>query len=177
MKTANNSEKHVLSFNMEIVDKAKAAGINVAIISEQLLRSTTHEPKSNATKDVAKAYDTLFDATLPLLVKYDNANVEVGRNVEGNALITIYPGGPEENPVVFFAYCPLDDVKQARPVSIGDVLSYLYKPKIILENIILAISKGANKNQETIRELDLALCFVKALEDATNNNSLNTDDK
>jgi hypothetical protein len=178
MEHANNNEKQVpISLDEGIIDKAKAADINVAAISEQLLKSITYESKGNTTEDVAKAYETLFDATLPLLVKYDNANVEVGRNVEGNAIITIYPGGPEEDPVVFFAYFPLDHVKQARPVSIGDVLTYLYKPKIILENIILAISKGANKNQETIRELDFALGFVKVLEDVTNNNSLNSNDK
>jgi len=165
MKTANNSEKHVLSFNMEIVDKAKAAGINVATISEQLLRSTTYEPKSNTTKDVAKAYETFFDATLPLLVKYNNVNVDVGRNVEGNALITIYPGGPDEDKVVFIAYTPLDEVGQITSGSVEELLSYLYEPKVILHNLILAVSEAAQKNTQTIKELDFALRFVKALAD------------
>jgi hypothetical protein len=91
--------------------------------------------------------------------------VEVGRNVEGNAIITIYPGGPDEDKVVFIAYAPLDEVGQITSGSVEELLSYLYEPKVILRNLILAVSEAAQKNTQTIKELDFALRFVKALAD------------
>ena len=46
---------------------------------------------------------------------------------------------------------------------------YLYEPNVILQNLILAVSEGAKKNREKVRELDFALRLVKALSDDRNN--------
>jgi hypothetical protein len=52
------------------------------------LRSITYDPKGDTTEDVANAYQALFNATWPLLDKYD-ATVEVGVDVDHNAVLKI----------------------------------------------------------------------------------------
>jgi hypothetical protein len=44
-------------------------------------------------------------------------------------------------------------------------LEALYRPKIILENLISALLGTAEKNKENIKELELGIRFVKALSD------------
>ena len=56
----------------------------------------------------------------------------------------------------------------AFPVN-QELVPYPYEPKVILQNLILAVSEVAKKNQEKIRELDFALRLVQALSDDSNN--------
>jgi hypothetical protein len=48
----------------------------------------------------------------------------------------------------------------AFPVN-EELVPYPYKPKVILQNLILAVSEVAKKNQEKVRELDFALRLSK----------------
>jgi len=50
-----------------------------------------------------------------------------------------------------------------------EIVSYLYEPNVILQNLILAVSQGAQKNREKVSELDFALRLVKALSNDRNN--------
>lgn len=83
----DKTEKQKLTLGIErgIIDKAKAAGINISAITEHLLRSITYDPKGDTTEDVANAYQALFNATWPLLDKYD-ATLGVGADVDHNAV-------------------------------------------------------------------------------------------
>jgi hypothetical protein len=86
----DKTEKQKLTLGIErgIIDKAKAAGINISAITEHLLRSITYDPKGDTTEDVANAYQALFNATWPLLDKYD-ATLGVGADVDHNAVLKI----------------------------------------------------------------------------------------
>ena len=52
-----------------------------------------------------------------------------------------------------------------RPTHVSEVLDFLYTPKKILENLILAMLGNVEKNKEKIRDLELAKRFVKVLSD------------
>jgi hypothetical protein len=69
----DKTEKQKLTLGIErgIIDRAKAAGINISAITEHLLRSITYDPKGDTTEHVANAYQALFNATWPHLDKYD----------------------------------------------------------------------------------------------------------
>ena len=53
------------------------------------MRSITYDPKGDTTETVVKAYQALFDAKWPLVDKYDTT-VEVGRDIDHNAVLKIY---------------------------------------------------------------------------------------
>ena len=148
--------------------RAKATGINISAITEHLLRSITYDPKGDTTETVVNAYQALFDAMWPLLDKFDTT-VEVGRDIDHNAVLKISLVYLSKS--VFLTYIPL--AGEGRRPSLfpvhEELVSYLYEPNVILQNLILAVSEGAQKNREKVRELDFALRLVKALSDDRNN--------
>jgi len=141
------------------------------------LRSITYDPKGDTTEDVANAYQALFNATWPLLDKYD-ATVEVGVDVDHNAVLKISSEACISK-FVFLIYAPLAGEGRrpsAFPVN-EELVPYLYEPKVILQNLILAVSEAAKKNQEKVRELDFALRLVQALSDDSNNQEKDENNK
>jgi hypothetical protein len=48
-------------------------------------------------------------------------------------------------------------------VSVVDVMHNLYNPTKILKNVIVALIQASEKNQEKVRELQLALRFANAI--------------
>jgi len=165
-------QKLTLGIDRGIIDRAKATGINISAITEHLLRSITYDPKGDTTETVVKAYQALFDAMWPLLDKFDTT-VEVGRDIDHNAVLKISLVHLSKS--VFLTYIPL--VGEGRRPSLfpvhEELVSYLYEPNVILQNLILAVSEGAQKNREKVRELDFALRLVKALSDDRNNQEKN----
>jgi hypothetical protein len=168
-KDKTEKQKLTLGIDRGIIDRAKAAGINISAITEHLLRSITYDPKGDTTETVVKAYQALFDAMWPLLDKYDTT-VEVGRDIDHNAVLKISLE-PDLSKSVFLIHIPL--AGEGRRPSLypvhEELVSYLYEPNVILQNLILAVSEGAQKNREKVRELDFALRLVKALSDDRNN--------
>jgi Post-segregation antitoxin CcdA len=165
-------QKLTLGIDKEVIERAKAAGINISAITEQLLKSVTDDPKDASEHDVKKAYEELFRSTEPLIKKYD-LRVDVGFASigEGDDLETydICLGLgmliPEEEGG------PLGELWKSRPdgeispTSVSEEIYFLYEPKKILENLILAMLGNVQKNKEKIRELELAKRFVKVLSD------------
>ena len=168
-KDKTEKQKLTLGIDRGIIDRAKVAGINISAITEHLLRSITYDPKGDTTETVVKAYQALFDAMWPLLDKYDTT-VEVGRDIDHNAVLKIFLD-PDLSKSVFLKYISL--AGEGRRPSLfplhEELVSYLYEPNVILQNLILAVSEGAKKNREKVRELDFALRLVKALSDDRNN--------
>ena len=173
----NRTQKQKLTLGIErgIIIRAKSAGINISAITEHLLRSITYDPHGNTIEDIVDAYQALFNAIWPLLDKY-NATVEVGRDLGHNAILKISPTSHVSKSVLLKSI----DGKRDRPLAfpVGkELVPYLYEPKVILQNLILAVSEGAQKNQEKIRELNFALRFVKALSEDSNNQEIDGQNK
>lgn len=73
------SNGEFILFDIDDNNDTKAAYISA--ITEELLKSVTHEPKGKSDDDVVKAYEDLFTSMEPLVRKY-NLQVEVGRYAE-----------------------------------------------------------------------------------------------
>jgi post-segregation antitoxin (ccd killing protein) len=170
----STKQKLTLGIDKNVIEKAKAAGINISAITENLLKTMTYEPKNddngNTRHDVARAYEALFREAWLLLSKYDQTGsftVDVGNwqydskkkaatiicfnSCMGLAICYDVPGRPNQEP----------------DVSVDKVLEgiYDYGLEKILENIIAALTRAAESNKAIITELKFAMRLVKALSD------------
>jgi hypothetical protein len=160
-------QKLTLGIDKEVIERAKAAGINISAMTEELLKSVTYEPKGKSTDDVVKAYEELFDS-MDLLVRKYELWVEVG-------FASIGDPNYDDDLETFKIYLRLDpqgypflwrthpDDDGDGPTSVAEDLPFLYKPKTILENLISALLGRVEENKQKIRELELAKRFVKVL--------------
>jgi hypothetical protein len=164
-KSKSEKQKLTLGIDREVIDRAKAAGINISQTTEQLLKSMTYEPEEgegNDDEDVAKAYEALFNSAFAILHKY-RVTVEVGFLKEENCRLVIWPA---MFGLSVLDLLPLDgDEKKRECPEVREMVDYFYEPKTILQNIILAVANVAKKNKEKIKQLELASRFVKVLSD------------
>jgi hypothetical protein len=164
--TDEPKQKLTLSLNREIIEKAKSTGLNISAITEQLLTALTYEPIGNTKDDVIKAYEALFETAQMMLRRYD-AKVEVGLYHNGladnNESLTIYPIQLDASGLTIST----KDVTW-NP-SLSEPLSNLYSPIKILENLVIAIIESSTTNKEKIKELRLALRFIKTFFDEEEN--------
>ena len=68
--------------NKNVIQRAKAAGINVSAVTEYLLNAITHQSNNGNTRDdVVRVYEVLFSNAWSLLAKYDQMggyDIDVG---------------------------------------------------------------------------------------------------
>lgn len=161
--------KLTLGIDKEIIKKAKAAGINISAITEQLLTAMTFEPKEGGTTfyDVVKAYEVFIEEIRKISSEY-NIEIVVG------AMRGI--GGDREKPRylslnIYGGIMCYEDAQEEKDPShnLGACLEfgYIYRPTKILENLLTALIRGAEHNKEKIKELKVALRVIKSL--ASNN--------
>jgi hypothetical protein len=160
-------QKLTLGIDGEVIERAKAAGINISAMTEELLKSVTYEPKGMSEDDVVEAYQDLFISMVPLIRKH-NLYVTVGgykeSDIDGYKL-QLYPCSHEfevvsliyvlNNTEGFYGHYDI--------CAVGHVVEQLYTPKTILENLILEIVGMTEKNKQKVRELKLAKRFVEVL--------------
>lgn len=161
MEHANNSEKprYMLAFNNDVIDRARAAGINLDAAIEQLDSITYHQKSDASEVDVAKAYKSLFYTIRPLLAKY-NIRVQVAFMGDESRLY-IFAAGHECEAIFLNEETPSGKLKRAWDV--GDAVPYFDEPVTILQNLIMAVSEIVSKNREIIKEIDIASHFVRVL--------------
>jgi len=149
-------QKLTLSIDKNVIEKAREVGINISSLTEEFLRAIIFSHQNFTQDDLIESYQILFDLIRPYLKKY-SASISVGDVYEENThqsypleltkdgLKAYYFDGEEYN----------TDVKQ----SIDD----LYTPKKILEELLPALIKAAQNNQEKMKEFEMSLRFLKAL--------------
>lgn len=170
----STKQKLTLGIDKNVIEKAKAAGINISAITENLLKTMTYEPNDddngNTRDDVARAYEALFREAWLALSKYDQTgsfDVDVGN--------WQYDSEKQAGTIICFnshmglAICydvPGRPIKEP-DVSIDKVLEAIseYGLEKILENLIAALTQAAESNKATITELKFAMRLVKALSD------------
>jgi Post-segregation antitoxin CcdA len=171
----NVKQKLTLGLSKEVIDKAKAAHINISAVTEQVLRAFTYEPEGYTQDDIANAYAELFKSMQPVLKKY-GATVTVGENANQ----------PNEPPYDIFldnGELFIDDGMGYEPgempisVSISEALPYLYNPAQILEEMIKSLIRAAERNKEKLQAFKFASRFLRLLseedESTTLENNLN----
>ncbi len=153
-------QKLTLAMDKDIIEKAKNAGINISAITEKLLESVTLDVKGATREDVIKGYGRFFDVIMDVLKKY-KAEMHVGFDLaeeEGGELVGLE--------IVLNQYgLFIDNIgsKGKHPVKIEEVEWGLLDPFEILENLLRSLISAAEKNREQLKELEIALRFVKAL--------------
>src|SRR5713101_3690348 len=71
-------QKLTLSVDAEVVDRAKALGINISELAEQALRSFTYKPADAKDEALQQRRDELFKAMTPMLRRY-SVKVPIGQ--------------------------------------------------------------------------------------------------
>ena len=153
-------QKLTLGISKDVIEKAKATGINISSITEQILKAITYDPKKNTSEDLAKMYETFFGAIKPILKKY-GATVRVGSFYEGNPDADIWHVTIDLSSSNLFRN--IEELEEYHQVAVLDVVSDLFSPTKILENLLESLIKAAEKNTEKMMEFEVALRIVEAL--------------
>lgn len=162
-------QKLTLGVNGEVIERARAAGINISELTEKLLTAVTMQPSGSTRDDVESAFTKLFDVMQETIKKY-GVWVKVGE-------IRSYSTPAAKEPIlVDEVYLDGDwiiashDVEyqgeaylEPRQTTVAETLDYLYEPNHILQNMIEELTKAAEKNKEKLSKLEFALKLVKAL--------------
>jgi hypothetical protein len=167
MQEKNPKQKLTLGLSKDVIERSKAAGINISSITEQLLKAITYEPSGAVTyDDLVKAFDALFKAITRILCQY-RTFVEVARYVSADT--------NKEHIVFLTQYGTLDDHSSDWEEGVSDFslesgVRYFHEPAKILENLLLVLIREAEHNKKRLAELKFALRFVKLLSEEGNDN-------
>jgi post-segregation antitoxin (ccd killing protein) len=173
----------------DVIEKAKAAGINISSIAENLLKTMTYELKNdddnnngNTRHDVARAYEALFREAWLLLSKYEQIgsfDVKVGNwqydwekkastiicfnSHMGLAICYDVPGRPIQEP----------------DISVERVLEAIneYGLEKILENLLVALTHAAETNKLIVTEIKFASQVLNKLLNMMSNKEEEEDSK
>jgi Post-segregation antitoxin CcdA len=161
-RDSKEKTKLTLSLNKDVIQRAKAAGVNISEITEKLLNLVTLTPAGSSYDDVVEAYLAFYDVIKSILQKYAAEVVVFDYIEKDNRRIVLYGRGFEEQfydpENQAFETEPIDDL---RAVRLLDTL--LDKPTELLDKLIEALIEAAEENKEQIAKLQFALKLVKAL--------------
>jgi hypothetical protein len=144
----------------EVIEKAKALGINISEITEKLLTVVTLRPKGNSYEDVIDAYGTFIYLVAKVLGKY-KAQIRL-KTIRGPPYyeeIILDEKGLRRRYFDKERNSPMVD----RQVNPNVVFSIYHNPYGFLEIIINSLVEASLRNKEQITRLQFALKLVKAL--------------
>jgi post-segregation antitoxin (ccd killing protein) len=156
------------TINKNVIQRAKAAGINVSAVTEYLLNAITHQSNNGNTRDdLVRVYEVLFCNAWSLLAKYDQIggyDIDVGEYG--------YDAEKRLKKVICFdtlmglSICYEDHGNPIEAdIPVDRVLDVLYEPMKIIENIIISLTYAAETNKQRLDQLKSALQLVKTLSD------------
>lgn len=150
-------QKLTLGLSKEVIDKAKAAHINISAITEQVLRAFTYEPAGYTNEDVVKAYAELFKSMQPVLDKYA-ATVTVG-DLQEEEHGYPYDISLQKGELIIND----SEGKKLGKISISEALPHLYEPAQILEALMKSLIRAAEKNKNKLATFKFASRFLRML--------------
>jgi hypothetical protein len=166
---SKEKSKLTLSLNKDVIQRAKAAGINISEITEKLLTTITLKPYGNTYEDVTKAYGGFIQSIRGILGKY-HTEVIVHRVKYPAEIRTDLPDWKDfdvvldQNGLWKRLYDDEKEEVEYEPIDdIGIAINFLGDPVKLLENIIDTLVKAALRNKEQITQLQFALKLVKTL--------------
>jgi len=154
-------EKLTLSVDREVVEKAKALGLNISEITEVALRGFSFSAKEANSNALYESYNALFDAMKPVLSMYGTsvkiASQEITDEKTGGFLgledILLCSDG------TFYT-----DIFEATFTDIKKIPTYAFcTPREILSNLVDSLAESAARRKETIKELEMAKRIVNAI--------------
>jgi hypothetical protein len=152
----------------DVIEKAKAAGVDVPAVTEYLMKAITYQPNNGNTRDdVVRVYQSLFSKAWRLLVKYDRMggyDVDVGKfgydAEKGLKKVICF------DTLMGLSICYEDHGNPIEAdIPVDRVLDVLYEPTKIIENIIISLTYAAETNKRKLNELESVLQYVKSVSD------------
>lgn len=153
-------QKLTLAIRKNVIERAKACGINISAITEELLKAVTYDYIRRPHHRLVQAYEALFDAIMPVVEKY-NLVVEVGQS----------PVTKESGKVIIERFFLSHEVKLPNLrietgrgyCEFGPLVSHLHSPRVVLENLIEAVNRTGQKDKLRLQELEIGLRLAKAI--------------
>jgi hypothetical protein len=144
-----------------VMERAKAAGMDVLGIIESLMSSVIHQQYDGYTrKDVIKAYESfIFKGIMPIIDKYKT----------GFTLGSCNPESVQEGLPIAIALYPRTGLMEEfrdgtlKKTKVEWILEDLYEPKRILGLLFGYLTSLAEDNKAKIDELKSALFYAKEL--------------
>jgi hypothetical protein len=152
----------------DVIEKAKAAGVDVPAVTEYLMKAITYQPNNGNTRDdVVRVYQSLFSKAWRLLAKYDQMggyDVDVGKfgydAEKGLKKVICF------DTLMGLSICYEDHGNPIEAdIPVDRVLDVLYEPTKIIENIIVSLTYAAETNKRKLNELESVLQYVKTVSD------------
>ena len=154
-------QKLTLTINKDVIERAKKVGLNISELTERTLDVLTYDLKNTEPPtrvQIASAYSSLFNYTKSLLKKY-NITIVVGSKDTHSPSDSLLLLDGEKGLLVV----EKGDNEIRNPIHVSDAVNFLFKPTVILENLLLEIIECEEKNEEKMTELQFAIRFLKAL--------------
>lgn len=150
--STNSNNQLKSGYDCEVVQRAKAAGINVSAICDQLLLAVKYQPiRGNSRSGLVTTYENLFNAMKDILRDYETV-VEVG-------LVT---GVKKDWPLMWSQSGQYTEGYEGpETTSIDEDVYFFYDPIQILYNLLSAITERTGSYKESINEVQVALLSVK----------------
>ncbi len=92
---SNESTKHKLTLGVDrkVIEKAKAAGVNISVQAERWLKVLTYLPTDgNSRDDVVRAYEAIFENMRSLMSKYDKWDFQITVGEVGSTRVFLHSG-------------------------------------------------------------------------------------
>ena len=176
MKRSSNSiiteeppkQKLTLDIDKSVIQRAKAAGVDVPAVTEYLMKSITYQPNNGNTRDdLVRVYESLFSKAWRLLAKYDRMggyDIDVGEcgyDVEkGLKKVICF------DTLMGLSICYEDHGNPIEAdIPVDRIFDVLYNPTKIIENIIISLTYAAETNKRKLNELESVLQYVKTVSD------------
>jgi hypothetical protein len=151
-----------------VIQRAKAAGVDVPAVTEYLMKAITYQPNNGNTRDdVVRVYESLFSKAWRLLAKYDRMggyHTDVGEYG--------YDIAKRLKKVICFdtlmglSICYEDHGNPIEAdIPVDRLFDVLYNPTKIIENIIRSLTYAAETNKWKLNELESVLQYVKTVSD------------
>jgi hypothetical protein len=161
-------QKLTLDIDKSVIQRAKAAGVDVPAVTEYLMKAITYQPNNGNTRDdVVRVYESLFSKAWRLLAKYDRMGGyhtdvgECGYDIEkGLKKVICF------DTLMGLSICYEDHGHPIEAdIPVDRVLDVLYEPMKIIENIIISLTYAAETNKCKLNELESVLQYVKTISD------------
>jgi len=161
-------QKLTLDIDKNVIQRAKAAGVDVPAVTEYLMKAITYQPNNGNTRDdVVRVYESLFSKAWRLLAKYDRIggyDIDVGEcgyDVEkGLKKVICF------DTLMGLSICYEDHGNPIEAdIPVDRLFDVLYNPTKIIENIIISLTYAAETNKRKLNELESVLQYVKTVSD------------
>ncbi len=166
-----DKQKLTLSVDRKVIEHAKELNLNISEITEQVLKGFTFEPKAKEGEELLNKYKELFKIMLPPLKKF-RGSVEVGsmlltfkdtkgkESLQEDTLYLLYDGS-------FYSDIYNDDaifyMDSLTPGMVEENRITFCYPQQLLSNFIDGLVKGAERQKETVKELEATKRIIEAI--------------